>query len=469
MADTHLTGTFEQRAERQLRDRRLPLVIGSAMDRLTASRAAAWKGLDLQEIRAAGEAIRAHTIVNLPDYLERFADAAAGRGITVFFAGDGDEAVSYIRDVCRRRGARLVAKGKSMISEEIELNPALEADDIRVVETDLGEYIVQIAHEPPSHILAPAVHKSRTDIAELFNRVHDTNLPDDPPVLTAFARERLREVFLAADVGITGVNFAIADEGCFAIVTNEGNGRMCSTLPRVHIGLMGMERIVPSFRELSVLMPLLTGSATGQRASTYLNVIGGPRRAGSVAGPEEVHVVIVDNGRSRLLGTEYRSVLHCIRCGACQNVCPVYRQVGGYGYGAVYGGPIGAVLTPLLVGFERAGDLPHASSLCAACSEVCPVRIPLHEHLLSLRRDVADATGPVSERATFAVWSRAWAGGRRFEWFARLSRLAQAPFTRGRRRIRRAPWPLARWTRGRDLPAIARRTFRERRRRRRRT
>jgi L-lactate dehydrogenase complex protein LldF len=430
------------------------------MDRLTVARRDAFAGTDLQALRRAGEAIRAHTIVNLADYLDRFADAAAARGIQVFFAADGAEAVDHITAVLRRRGVRLVAKGKSMISEEIELNPALEAAGMRVVETDLGEYIVQVANEPPSHILAPAVHKSRSDIADLFNRVHGTSLPDDPPELTAFARRHLREVFLAADAGITGVNFAVADSGCFVIVTNEGNGRMCSTLPPVHIGLMGLERIVPSFAELGVLMPLLTGSATGQRASTYLNVIGGPRAAGSAVGPEEVHVVVLDNGRSRILSSEFRSVLHCIRCGACQNVCPVYRQVGGHGYGAVYGGPIGAVLTPLLVGFERAGDLPHASSLCAACSEVCPVRIPLHEHLLGLRRLTAEHA-PSVERAAFGAWSRAWARPWMYRWFGRLSRVGQWPTARGRR-VRRAPWPLSRWTRGRDLPTVAPAMFRER-------
>jgi len=244
-------------------------------------------------------------------------------------------------------------------------------------------------------------------------------------------------------------------------VTNEGNGRMCSTLPKVHIALMGMERIVPSFRELAVMLPLLTGSATGQRATAYLNVVGGPRGEDDVDGPEEVHVVVLDNGRSKLLGTEYRSILHCIRCGACQNVCPVYRQVGGHGYGTVYGGPIGAVLTPLLDGFERAGDLPVASSLCAACTDVCPVRIPLHEHLLSLRRDVARERAGAAERSAFRTWSEAWRRPWSYRLAARLGRLGQVAFARGGR-IRRAPFPLSRWTSGRDLPPIASRTFRER-------
>lgn len=379
----------------------------------------------------------------------------------MFFASTGGEAVEHIRRLLRDRSARLVVKGKSMASEEIGLNHALEADGMTVIETDLGEYIQQVAHEPPAHILAPAVHKSRTDVRDLFNSVHGTDLPEEPEVLTRFVREHLRERFLAADAGITGVNFAIAETGSFVIVTNEGNGRMCSSLQPVHVALMGMERILPSFRELAVMLPLLTGSATGQRVSTYLNVVSGPRRPEDPDGPEEVHVVVLDNGRSAILPTEFRSILHCIRCGACQNVCPVFRQVGGHAYGSVYGGPIGAVLTPLLRGFERAGDLPHASSLCAACTDICPVKIPLHEHLLALRRDVATVQASTAERLTFRWWSRLWSSPRGYRLFARLSRVGQLPFARGRR-IRKAPFPMSRWTRGRDLPAVARETFHER-------
>jgi L-lactate dehydrogenase complex protein LldF len=246
------------------------------------------------------------------------------------------------------------------------------------------------------------------------------------------------------------------------LVTTAVNGRLCSTLPPVHVALMGMERVVPSTRELAVLLPLLTGSATGQRVSTYVSFLGGPRRSGELEGPDEMHVVVLDNGRSAILPTEFRSALHCIRCGACQNVCPVFRQVGGHAYGGTYGGPIGAVLTPLLAGFERAGDLPHASSLCAACTDVCPVRIPLHDHLLALRREVAGERAPRVERLAFGLWAAAWKSSNRFLWFARLGRLLQAPLALGGRQLRRAPFPLSRWTRGRDLPALARRTFRER-------
>ncbi len=453
--------TFEERAHELLQDPSIGRNIGSAMDRSLAGRAALFAETDLDALRAAGEAIRAHTIASLDRYLAEWSDNAQARGTNVFFADDAAEAVTYVRDVIARRRARLVIKGKSMVSEEIRLNRALEDDGVEVVETDLGEYIQQIAHEPPVHILVPAIHRSRFEIRELFNRVHHADLPEDPERLTRFARAHLRERFLAADIGITGVNFAIAETGSISIATNEGNGRMCSSLPPVHVAVMGMERIVPSFRELSVMLPLLTGSATGQRVTTYLNVISGPRRPDDLDGPEELHVVVIDNGRSALLATEYRSILHCIRCGACQNVCPVFRPVGGFAYDAVYGGPIGAVLTPLLEGFERRGDLPYASSLCGACTEICPVNIPLHEHLIALRRDVAREHASFTQRRAFGWWSRVWSRPRLYRLAARVSRFGQVPFRRGGR-IRRAPWPLSRWTRDRDLPPIARKTFRER-------
>ena len=462
-AEVEPAATFEERADRQLRKTNLPLIIGRATDTREARRRAAFAPLDGEGLRDAAEAVRAHTIVNLPDYLGRFADAAEAKGTRVYFAADASEAVGYVRDVVQRHGARLVAKGKSMASEEIGLAHALEDDGVRVVETDLGEYIVQLAKQPPSHITAPAVHMNRAEIATLFTEAHGLAEPldDDPAGLTAFARERLRDVFLGADVGICGVNFAVAETGSFALVTNEGNGRLVTSMPRVLIAIMGMERIVPSFGELALLLPMLVASASGRAVTTYFSFVNGPRLPDEPDGPDEVHVVVLDNGRSDILCTPYRSILHCIRCGACQNVCPVYRVVGGHGYGSVYGGPIGAVLTPLLVGFERAGDLPHASSLCGACTEVCPVKIPLHEHLLELRKDVAAAKAPLTERVVFRIWSGAWRRAATYRWFATISRLAQTPFA-SRRRIRRAPWPLSRWTRGRDLPALVRRTFRER-------
>lgn len=459
--DAAVLKRFEDRAGVQLRKKHLPLIIGRATDTREARRRDIFADLDLPGLRDAAETVRAHTVANLHAYLERFAERAEARGTNVFFAATAEEAVTYVRSLAANRGARLVAKAKSMASEEIELSPALEADGIHVVETDLGEYIVQLAKEPPSHIIAPAVHKSRTEIAQLLSAHSGRPLPDDPQVLTAYAREVLRQTFLDADIGISGVNFGVAETGSLALVTNEGNGRMVTSLPPVHVAIMGMERIVPSFEELSLLLPMLVASATGRPVSTYLSFINGPRLPDEVDGPEEVHVVVLDNGRSKILGTEYQSILHCIRCGACQNVCPVYRQVSGHGYGAVYGGPIGAVLTPLLVGFDKAGDLPHASSLCGACTEVCPVKIPLHEQLLALRRDVARERKPVVEGLAFRAWSAAWRRPWAYRLLARMARTGQRLFVRGGR-IRRAPLPFSRWTNRRDLPPIARRTFRER-------
>ncbi len=453
--------SFRDRADAILARPEVGSAIGRAMDVRARGRATVFGDTDLPALREAGEAIRAHTVANLPRYLEAFADAAAERGTKVSFAADAAEAVDQVRGILRRTGSRRIVKSKSMVSEELGLNAALEADGMQVTETDLGEFIVQLAHEPPAHITVPAVHMTRTQIGDLFRRELGVEVTDEPSALTHLARRLLRERFLHADAGITGVNFGVAETGSLVIVTNEGNARMCTALPRVHIALLGMERLVPSFRELSVLLPLLTGSATGQRVTAYVNLVAGPRGHDELDGAEEVHVVVVDNGRSAILGSEYRSILHCIRCGACQNVCPVFRQVGGHAYGGTYGGPIGAVLAPLLEGFERAGDLPHASSLCAACTDVCPVGIPLHEHLISLRRDVAATSAPVAERLAFGAWGRLWGSARGYEFGARVARAGQRLFAR-RGRIRHAPFPLSRWTAGRDLPPLAGRSFKDR-------
>jgi L-lactate dehydrogenase complex protein LldF len=452
---------FVERAAVALRKTSLPIIIGKATDARELRRREAFAGLDLVGLRAAAEAVRAHTLAELDRYLGQFAGAAEARGTRVFFAADGTEAVDYILGVVRDRGRPTVVKAKSMASEEIGLAHALESDGVEVVETDLGEYIVQLAGEPPSHITAPAVHKTREEVAALFSSRFGEPLPPDPERLTEAARKRLRAAFLSAGVGISGVNFGVAETGSLCLVTNEGNGRLVTSLPPVHIALMGMERIVPTFEELGLMLPMLVASASGRPLTAYTSFLNGPRLPGEPDGPDEVHVVILDNGRSDILGGEYRSILQCIRCGACQNVCPVYRQVGGHTYGAVYGGPIGAVLTPLLVGFDEAGDLPHASSLCGACTEVCPVGIPLHEHLLALRRDVAASRAAPLERTAARAWSTLWRAPGRYRLFVRLARLGQWPFIR-RGRIRRAPPPLAGWTRGRDLPPIAARTFRER-------
>ncbi len=347
-----------------------------------------------------------------------------------------------------------------MLAEEIELNGALEAVGVRVVETDLGEYVVQLDGDRPSHVIAPIIHKTAGEVRDLFSRHAGRQLSDDPRELTFYARDQLRGPFLQADVGITGGNFLVAETGTVCLVSNEGNARLSTSLPRVTISLVGIEKILARFEDLGVMLPLLIGHGTGQRISNYVTLLHGPRRAGEPEGPEEMHVVLVDNGRAAIARTEYRDVLKCIRCGACQNVCPVYRQVGGHAYGWVYGGPIGAVLTPLFQGQKDGGELSHASSLCAACDDICPVRIPLHDMLLSLRRDRQGAGIPSwRERLAYRAWSVAWSNPTLYALTGRLGRIALRPMARDGAVRRALPGPLGRWTAGRDLPLPSERPF----------
>jgi len=411
---------------------------------------------DPDGLRDLAARIRASNVSRLDEHLDRLATGWEGAGGKVFFAGDADDACSYVVEVARRTGARFAVKSKSMASEEIGLNRALQHEGIEPIETDLGEYIIQLAGDHPSHIVAPAVHRSKADVARLFSAVAGEDLPEDAPTLMSFARRRLRERFLAAGLGITGVNFGVSRPGALCIVTNEGNARMCASVPPVHVAIMGMERVVGTWDELAVMLSLLGRSGTGQKLTQYTSLLFGPRRQGEADGPEESHLVIVDNGRSKVLGTRYSQALHCIRCGACLNVCPVYRQVGGHAYDPVYSGPIGAVLNPLIKGPQAAGELAHASTLCGACTEACPVRIPLHDLLLHLREDYARQAAPISERAAYRAWSRAWATPRRFNWAARLARIAS------RLPGRRVP-VVGRWTRAHDTLRLPRRAYRDRR------
>ena len=317
--------------------------------------------------------------MSLPDVLARFADNVVAAGGHVHWAVDAADANAYITGLARERGVRSVVKGKSMATEETALNDALEAEGIDVVETDLGEWIIQLAHQTPSHIIAPAVHLDRYQVRDILQPVAgpDRQLDSVPEHLAAFAREQLRARFLAADMGVTGCNFGVAETGSVVLVENEGNGRLSSTVPRIHVAVMGMERVVDTWDQLDLMINLLARSGTGQHISTYTNIVTGPRREGEADGPDELHVVILDNRRSEVLGTELQEILSCIRCGACLNVCPVYRQVGGHAYGWVYSGPVGAVLTPLLASnHPEAAELPNASTLCGACMDACPVEHP---------------------------------------------------------------------------------------------
>ncbi len=452
MSGDHLTGTtFEGRAAEQLAKPFQRKAIPAAVDGTVAHSRALFATGDRERLRELGRDIRAHAVANLPEYVAAFTDAAEANGTRVHFAGDATEANAIVAGICRDAGAQLIVKSKSMLTEEIELNPALEAAGFEVVETDLGEYVVQIANDRPSHIIGPIIHKTRGEVRELFSAIAGRDLGDDPRALTAFAREQLRDVFLRADVGITGGNFAVAESGSVVLVTNEGNARLATSLPRVHIALVGVERLLPRTADLSVLIPLLVASGTGQQLTTYLSIASGPRREGEPDGPDEMHVVLVDGGRSAILGTGYQDILNCIRCGACQNVCPVYRQVGGHAYGWVYGGPIGAVLTPLFKPSAEGLEVAHASSLCAACDDVCPVKIPLHDLLVDLRRDRVGRRIPGRfERLAYGAWSRAWSSPLLYRLSGRVGIASLRLLARGGV-VRRGLGPLRRWTRDRDL------------------
>jgi L-lactate dehydrogenase complex protein LldF len=421
---------FRQRANSAIEDTRLQTALAGATGRFAQSRIAALADFpDAEALRDHLKAIRAATLANLAEHLQTFERNAQAAGAQVHWARDGAEASRIVLEIAKQREARLVAKSKSMVTEEIGLNQALLDAGIEPVETDLGEWIIQLAAEPPYHIIAPAIHKTRGQVADLFHEVTGEPMADDIPHLTAVARRLLRQKFLSADMGVSGANLAVAETGSVVLVTNEGNGRMVTSLPRVHVAVLGIEKIAPTWDEAAVWLSLLARSATGQPLSIYTTAITGPARPADPDGPEEVHVVLVDNGRSHLLNTPYEEVLQCLRCGACLNVCPVYRAAGGHAYGSPYSGPIGAVISPLLFGLAEYEALPHASSLCGACKDVCPVRIDLPRMLLQLRADeVAQGILPgpeaLAERAAAAVLGHAglWEAG------MRLLRWGQRPF-----------------------------------------
>lgn len=456
---------FTDRAHRLLGDTHLHDALALAMRRFVSGRNAALRELpEAPELRRQAYAIKAETIAHLDRYLEMAARAVEDRGGKVFFAATGAEVVRYVAELVQRRGARLIVKSKSMVTEEIELNRRLEetcGEGLEIVETDLGEWIAQLAGEQPSHIVGPILHMNRFQIAGTLSRVAGETLPPNAADLMQFARRRLRQKFLAADIGISGANFIVAETGTIVLVTNEGNEGLATGLPPVHMVVAGMERLLPRFQDLSVFLNILARAATGQRLTVYTNLITGPRREGELDGPEELHVIFLDNGRSNLLGSDFEEALYCIRCGSCLNVCPVYRQVGGHAYGSTYSGPIGAVITPLLKGLDEASDLPHASSLCGACWEACPVGIPLHDMLLKLRnREVEEGLAGKAQELMADGFRRSTRSPRLYGLGMKAGRLAQAPLIR-HGRIRAAPPPLSAWTDFRDLAPLAGKSFRE--------
>jgi L-lactate dehydrogenase complex protein LldF len=408
---------------------------------------------DFEALRTAGAAIRDRALAHLDAWIERFESEATRRGATVLFAETGDDVAELVIEICRKHGLGKAIKSKSMLSEEARLNERLAQAGVQPIETDLGEYIVQLAGEVPSHIIAPAIHKSKADIAELFERKHARPRLERAEAMTREARELLRPQFLSGDLGISGGNFLIAETGSVAIVTNEGNGRMVTTLPKVHIAITGIEKVIPTLEDLATLMRLLPRSATGQAISNYVSVLTGPRGEGDLDGPEHLYFILVDNGRSGLVGSDMQEMLRCIRCGACMNHCPVYQTIGGHAYGWVYPGPMGSVLTPSYLGLEKALDLPQAATLCGACAVVCPVRIPLPDLLRKLReKQVERSLRPAGERLALRLWS----------WLALRPRLYALATALGARALRLlanregmiARLPLAsEWTRGRFFPA----------------
>ena len=419
-----------------------------------------------EELRERGRQIKSHAIENLDTYVAMLEERVTANGGHVHFAKDATEANSIVADIAMQHGVKLVVKSKSMVSEETRINDALANVGVRAVETDLGEYIVQLADEAPFHIVAPAIHKTRGDVAKLFAEKIDKHGLEEIEDMAAAARDTLRQEFLRADMGISGANFLVAETGTLVIITNEGNGRLCTSAPRVHVALAGVEKVVPSLPDLAVLLRLLPRSATGQRLTSYVSMVSGPKTESDEDGPDEFHLVLMDNGRLRLLADPVlREALNCIRCGACLNICPVYQKVGGHAYGWVYPGPIGAVITPTLVGEKQAKELPFASTLCGACRDACPVKIDIPRLLLHQRRKVSegvDEVGPSSSRLErLFAWGfqRVMGGGAALSLARRLGLLAQAPLARGRV-IRSLPlFPFSRWTRARDMPRLARKSF----------
>lgn len=427
--------------------------VSSAQDSLKTRRLTAATALgDWEKWRTLGQQIRQHTLKNLDYYLGELADNIERKGGHIFFARTKEEANTYIRDIIVQKKAKKIVKSKSMVTEEIEMNRVLLEAGCELIETDLGEYILQIDDwDPPSHIVAPALHKDRSQIQRVFTEKLGYTGDETPEHLAHFARKVLRQKFLEADVGITGCNFAVANLGAINLVTNEGNGDLTAAIPTTHIAVMGMERIVPTLEEMEVLDNLLCRSAVGQKLTSYITVMG-PTVARESDGPEEFHLVVVDNGRSDILASEFSEALQCIRCGACLNVCPVYRHIGGHAYGSIYPGPIGAVITPLLGGYDDYKELPFASSLCAACTDVCPVKIPLHEQLIRHRQIIVreNRTG-TGDRVQMKAASRLLSSGSLFGKALRFANPASRLFSK-QGRIVRGPGLVRGWVDIRDLP-----------------
>ncbi|WP_159716037.1 LutB/LldF family L-lactate oxidation iron-sulfur protein [Geminicoccus flavidas] len=451
---------FQSKASSALADPNLQAALGGIKTGWQRGRILAAERLpEFEQLRDQARDIKNHALANLDFYLEAFEARVLDAGGQVHWARDAAEARRIVQEICEGAGARTVTKSKSMIAEEIGLNDHLEAAGITPVETDLGEYIIQLRKEPPSHLVGPAVHLTKDQVADLFEQTHGLPRTDDPTELVGQARTVLRQKYLAADVGITGANFLIAETGSAITVTNEGNAELTQGLPKVHVVIASLEKVIPSMEDAFTLLRVLARSATGQEFSAYTTVMTGPKRKGDLDGPEQFHVVLLDNGRTGMIGSKFQDMLRCIRCGACMNNCPVYLAAGGHAYGWVYVGPMGSVLTPQFVGIESAHTLPNASTFCGRCEEVCPVRIPLPNLMRHWREEqFKRQLVPSTVRQGLGTWGFL---ARRPALYRLATRVAMGVLGRlGRKRGRFASLPLAKgWTVSRDLPAPEGKTF----------
>ncbi|ARD60950.1 iron-sulfur cluster-binding protein [Kosakonia radicincitans DSM 16656] len=452
---------FYDRVQQQIDDPVMRHAVANAQDRIGTNRQKMIDELEnWPDWRSRAADIRAHVLENLDAYLYQLSEKVSANGGHVFFADTREDATRYILQIAQQKQARKIVKSKSMVTEEIGMNAALEGAGMEVVETDLGEYILQLAKDAPSHVVVPAIHKDRQQIQRILREKLGYEGPETPEAMTRFIRQKIRADFLNADIGITGCNFAVAETGTLSLVSNEGNARLCTTVPRTHIAVMGMERVVPTFAELDIILTMLARSAVGARLTGYNTWLTGPKKSAESDGPEEFHLVIVDNGRSQVLGSPFQDILRCIRCGACMNTCPAYRHIGGHGYGSIYPGPVGAVLSPLLGGYDDFKNLPYACSLCTACDDVCPVRIPLSSLILQHRRTLAESgMTPAMERHTVHLFN--YANRHHSLWKVGMvagARAAQLMIHNGK-----MPFSIAairKWTEARDLPEADGESFR---------
>jgi L-lactate dehydrogenase complex protein LldF len=461
-------GDYIAEARRAMKDSVLQRALADLQNRFGRGTAIAYQKLpEGPDLRLKAHEIREKAIADLDVLLETLAENIRQKGGHVFFARDAEAAIHYCLETAHRHKVKSAVKGKSMVSEEIGLNTALIEAGIDVAETDLGEYIIQLAGERPSHIIAPAIHKTRGDIGRLFTDKIGISYTDDPPSLTRAARKSLREKFLAAGMGFSGCNIACAETGHIVTVSNEGNIRMSTTMPRVHVAIMGMERVAARLEDHDILLRLLCRAAAAQNMGTYVSYIGGPRQAHQTDGPDEFHLVILDNGRSRILAdAEFREMLCCIRCAACLNVCPVYGKIGGHSYGHPYSGPVGAVIMPLLAGINAAKDLCQGETLCGACQDACPVNIDIPRMLLALRAKLAEgdpawevSPASSSEKLFYQMWSWMIRSRGVYDFFLKLASFGQTILPRHNGMLRRLPPPMSGWTQSRDMKPVAGESF----------